>query len=72
MYDALVTGKMMIIPKGVTLVLAKVIDHKHDMDGNPIGTSHSNSILDSWIYQVQFLDGHIEDFAANIIFGKHL
>jgi hypothetical protein len=49
------------------LLPAKVIGRKHDRDGKPLGIGHSNPLLDTRIYEVQFPDGHTEEFTANTI-----
>jgi hypothetical protein len=36
-------------------------------DGNPVGVGHSNPLLDTRVYEVQFPDGHTEEFVANKI-----
>jgi hypothetical protein len=38
-----------------------------DEDGNPIGVRHSNPILDTREYEVEFPDCSIDTFTANII-----
>jgi hypothetical protein len=48
-------------------VRAKVTTRKQDADGNPIGKSHSNPILDSRLYEVEFPDGSTDLFTANTI-----
>ena len=48
-------------------VLAQVAGRKRDHNGKAIGTSNSNPILDTRVYQVKFPDGHIEDYATNKI-----
>jgi hypothetical protein len=48
-------------------VFATVIGRKRDADGNPIGQRNSNSVLDTRVYEVSFLDGHVEEYAANVI-----
>ncbi len=46
---------------------AKVVARKRDADGNSVGIlANSNPILDTRIYEVQFPDGHIESYTANI------
>jgi hypothetical protein len=65
-YDQYILAEVMI-PKGDNLVTAKVLGRKHDHDGNPIGIGHSNPLLDTRIYKVQFPDGHTEEYAANAI-----
>ena len=56
-----------ILPKGKNLVLGKVIGRKRDPDGNPIGRGHSNPIIDTHLYQVQFPNGHVEEYSANLL-----
>jgi hypothetical protein len=58
---------MVLIPKGDVLLPATVIGCKWDKSGNPIGVANANPILDTRIYDVQFSDGHMETFAANVI-----
>ena len=45
----------------------KVIGFSVDKDGNVLGKQHNNPILDTCLYDVQFLDGSIEKLAANSI-----
>ncbi len=66
MYGQYISAEVMI-PKGDTLIPARVIGRKTDRDGNPIGIGHSNPLIDTRIYEVQFPDGHMEEFAANTI-----
>jgi len=66
MYDQYISAEVMVA-KGDTLVSAKVIGRKTDRDGNPIGIGHSKPLLDTRLYDVQFPDGHTEEFAANTI-----
>ena len=66
MYDQYISTEVMV-PKGDILVSAKVIGRKTDRDGNPIGVGHSNPLLDTRVYEVQFPDGHTEESAANTI-----
>jgi hypothetical protein len=55
------------LPLGDELVLGKVIARKRDAHGNPIGRSAANPIFDTRIYQVEFPNGRIEEYSANII-----
>jgi hypothetical protein len=66
MYDQYISAEV-LLPKGDILLPAKVIGRKHDRDGNPLGIGHSNPLLDTRIYEVQFPDGHTEEFTANTI-----
>ena len=48
-------------------VLTQVKGRKRDHNGKAIGTSHSNPILDTRVYQVEFPDGHLEEYSTNKI-----
>jgi hypothetical protein len=41
--------------------------YSHNMHGNPVGRGHTNPIFDTIIYLVEFPDGHMQEFSANII-----
>ncbi len=55
------------LPKADGYKAATVLCRKHDIHGNPIGMANQNPILDTRIYEVQFTDGHVEEYAANVI-----
>jgi hypothetical protein len=40
---------------------------KRDNDGNPVGVRHSNPILDTREYEVEFPDGSVDVLTANTI-----
>jgi len=44
-----------------------VTRRKRDERGNPVGTSNSSHLLDTRVFNVQFHDGHKEEYAANTI-----
>ncbi|KAI2491884.1 Reverse transcriptase (RNA-dependent DNA polymerase) [Fragilaria crotonensis] len=56
-----------LLPRGEDVVRAKVIGRMHGRDGNPLGMRHSNPILDTREYQVEFPDGSTATYAANVI-----
>jgi hypothetical protein len=56
-----------ILPKGDQYLIGTVVGRKHDIHGNPIGKADHNPIFDTHVYNVEFPDGHTEEFAANII-----
>jgi hypothetical protein len=66
MYDTLISAEV-LLPKGDILVPAKVTGRKRNENGDPVGTAHTNPILDTRVYNVQFPDGHTEEYAANVI-----
>ena len=65
-YDAYLQAEV-LLPQGDHLVAGTVVGRKRDHDGNPLGNRNPNPILDTRIYEVQFSDGHVLDYAANLI-----
>ena len=45
----------------------KVLGRKRDADGELIGKSSSDPLQDTGVYEVEFDDGTVEQFTANII-----
>ena len=62
-------GTNVVVPgtKGIEPVLAHIKGRKRDQDGIPIGTENQNPILDTRVYQLEFPDGRIEEYALNVI-----
>jgi hypothetical protein len=56
-----------MLPQGGQYTSGCVVGRKRDYDGKPVGTSNSNPILDTRVYDVEFPDGHVEEFTANVI-----
>jgi len=52
---------------GDKTLTGKVTGYKRDGSGNPIGKTNPNPLLNTRMYQVQFSDGTIQDYAANHI-----
>jgi hypothetical protein len=46
---------------------AKITGPKRDTDGNLIGHTHANHVLDTSLYEVEFDDGRVGTYSANII-----
>jgi hypothetical protein len=46
---------------------ARVKRRKLDADGVPIGVAHTNPILDTRVFEVEFIDGHTASMTANAI-----
>jgi len=65
-FDKYISAKV-TLPRGDAFVLGKVIGRKRDAEDNPIGRAHSNPIFDTWLYQVQFPEGQVEEYSANIV-----
>ena len=67
-FDAYI-GAQVVLPSrdGESIVLTKVINRKRDANGKVIGTANPNPILDTRVYQVEYPDGAVSEFSANII-----
>jgi hypothetical protein len=65
-YDEYLTAEV-LLPNMGTLTKAKVVSRKRDVDGNPVGRRHHNPILDTREYEVEFPDGAVDTFTANLI-----
>ena len=55
------------LPQGEHMKRAKVIGRSTDADGNVIGQYDQNPVLNSMTYDVEFSDGAIREYAANVI-----
>ena len=49
------------------MMRARVKGRMHDNEGRPIGHAHSNPLLDSRKYEIEYIDGQVEELTANII-----
>jgi hypothetical protein len=65
-YDKYISAQV-LLPVGDSLTSARVTGRKRDDNGNPVGLANRNPLLDTRIYEVEFPDGHSQEFAANII-----
>jgi hypothetical protein len=64
--DRLLSAEL-LLPKGNFQFVAKVISRKRDHDGQPVGRSNRNPILDTRVYEVEFPDGTISEHSANVL-----
>ena len=65
-FDAYLTASV-LLPHGGELLKAQVVGQKRDANGNPVERAHSNLILDTREYEVEFTDGAREIYMANLI-----
>ena len=56
-----------MLPRGDTLARGPVTERKRDHEGNVIGRSNANPILDTLEYEVKFEDGDVTELNANAI-----
>ena len=55
------------LPQGELIRTAKVLGQSKDGDGQPVGMYDPNPLLNTAIYDVEFPDGEIREYAANLI-----
>ena len=60
-------GAEVLLPQGENLKSAKVKGRHTNEDGNVVGAFDNNPLLNSLIYDVEFPDGTIREYAANVI-----
>jgi hypothetical protein len=60
-----------VLPYKDIATTGTVIARKKDRNGNVVGKSHLNPILDTRVMEVQSPDGNVQEFAANVI-AEHL
>ena len=65
-YDAYVTSRV-ALPRGDRPEIATVLKRKRNAEGVPIGRSNGNPMLDTSVYEVQFEDGQVLEYSANVI-----
>ncbi len=71
--DAEITPKMgdnyltaeIMLPRGGTMIKDRVSTRKRDQDGNPVGLTNSNPILDTCSYIIDFDNGDQTKLTAN-------
>ena len=64
--DLLINAEV-VLPQGEEMQMAKVVRRAVDNNGKLVGTFDENPVLNSMIYDVQFPDGAVKQYAANII-----
>jgi len=71
-YDRYITARV-CVPKGgeMSYGTVKVKHRKRRLDGDLMGRSNANPILDTSIYEVEFDDRSTEAYSANII-AEHI
>ena len=56
-----------MLPRGDSMARGRVIRRKRNADGDLIGRSNTNPILDTWEYEVEFANGEVTKLTANVI-----
>jgi hypothetical protein len=65
-YDQYLTASV-LMDRGGDAMLGTVKTRKRDSEGNPVGRSNTNPLLDTREYEVAFPDGSIDVLTANTI-----
>ena len=65
-HDKMIQDEL-IIPQGDKLQMAKVCGRTVGPDGKTIGTFHDTPIFNSIVYDVEFTDGEVKEYSANVI-----
>ena len=60
-------GAEVLLPQGEDFKAARVKGRHTDANGKVVGTFHDNPLLNSLVYDVEFPDGTIREYSANVI-----
>ena len=60
-------GAEVLLPIGDKMVSGSVRRRKRDREGSVFGKANINPILDTRVYEVEFPDGSMSEFSANVI-----
>ena len=66
-----IVAKVMLPKDGHTFASGKVVQRARNPDGELVGKSSGNPLLDTSVYEVEFEDGSVERYHANII-AEHI
>ena len=65
-YDSYIEAQV-LLPKGDKYHYARVMSRKHGPHGKAIGKGNPNPVLNTRVYEVEFLDGEVLEYSANVI-----
>jgi hypothetical protein len=65
-FDRYLTASV-LLDRGGESQLGTVVKRKRDVEGNPVGRSNMNPLLDTQEYEVEFPDGSVDILTANAI-----
>ena len=69
-FDKYISAKV-CLPRSGNMAIGTVKKRSKDGDGNLVGKSNANPLMDTAVYEVEFADGQTEAYTANII-AEHL
>ena len=64
--DLLINAEV-LLPQGESNQMAKVVRRAIGRGGNVVGTFNNNPVLNTLVYDVEFSDGSVKQYAANVI-----
>ena len=66
-FDEYINTELMLAREGERMVAARVIKISLEPYGKDVGAFNHNKMLDTRIYDIMFMDGTVQQLAANII-----
>ena len=69
-FDKYISAKV-CLPRSGNMAIGTVKKRSKDEDGNLVGKSNANPLMDTAVYEVEFADGQTEAYTANII-AEHI
>jgi hypothetical protein len=60
-------GSHVRVPIGDDIRSQNVVRRKRELDGTLRGRANANSMLDTRTYEIEFPDGRIDEYTANVI-----
>ena len=70
-YDGYIGAKVSIPRDGHTFAVGRVIKRARDKEGMLLGKKDKNPLLDSSVYELEFENGDVEKYTANVI-AEHI
>ena len=65
--DRMLGMELMLPQDGIDMRTGRVIGRVTDRDGRPVGKYDKDPLLDTRIYDVEFADGNIQQYSANVL-----
>ena len=58
---------VILLPSWNKIACSHIVAQSHDANQNPMGRAHTNTILDTRMYQVEFAGDEVTELTSNII-----
>ena len=66
LYDKLINAEL-LLQHGDNMVNAKIIGRSIGSDGHAYGTYDENPVMNTMVYDIEFPDGEVKEYSANVI-----